>query len=82
MRREEKPTRCHCMLYRIYDKLNMFREILCPSSGALVYMYAIAACGVQCLAAGCRRSGAGQLGVRPGRGMLHDVSREFVILLS
>ena len=33
-------------------------------------MYAIAAYGVQCLAAGCRGSGAGQPGVRPGRGML------------
>ena len=35
-------------------------------------MYAIAAYGVQCLAAGCRGSGAGQPGVRPGRGMLHE----------
>ena len=38
-------------------------------------MYAIAAYGVQCLAAGCRRSGAGQRDVRPGRGMLHDYRR-------
>ena len=30
-------------------------------------MYAIAAYGVQCLAAGCRGSGTGQQGVRPGR---------------
>ena len=60
MRREEKPTRCHCMLYCIYDTLNMFRALLCPSSGALDSMYAIASYGVQCLAAGCRRSGAGQ----------------------
>ena len=30
-------------------------------------MYAIDAYGVQCLAAGCRESGAGQQGVRPGR---------------
>ena len=82
MRREEKLTRCHCMLYCIYDTLNMFRELLCPSSGALDYMHAIAAYDVQCLATGCRESCAGQLGVRPGRGMLHDVSREFVILLS
>ena len=29
-------------------------------------MYAIGAYGVQCLAAGCRGSGAGQQGVRPG----------------
>ena len=49
----------------------MFRALLCPSSGALGYMCVIAACGVQCLAAGCRGSGAGQQGVRPGRGMLH-----------
>ena len=32
----------------------------------------ITAYGVQCLVAGCRGSGAGQQGVRPGRGMLHD----------
>ena len=59
MRREEKPTGFHCMLYCIYDTLNMFRALLCPSSGALDYMYAIAAYGVQCLAAGCRGSAAG-----------------------
>ena len=34
MRREEKPTRCRYMLYCIYDTLNMFRALLCPSSGA------------------------------------------------
>jgi len=50
----------------------MFRALICPSSGAPDYMYVIAACGVQCLAAGCRGSGAGQQGVRPGRGTLHD----------
>ena len=61
------------MLYCTYDMLNMFRALLCPSSGFLDYMYVIAANGVQCLAAGCRGSGAGQQGVRPGRGMLHFV---------
>ena len=70
MRREEKPTRCHCMFYCAYDTLNLFRALLCPSSGAIDYRYAIAAYGVQCLAAGCRRSGAGQQDVRPGRGMM------------
>jgi hypothetical protein len=40
----------------------MFQAILCPSAGALDYMYAIAAYGVQCLAAGFRGSGAGQQG--------------------
>ena len=35
-------------------------------------MCVITAYGVQCLVAGCRGSGAGQQGVRPGRGMLHD----------
>ena len=35
MRREEKPTRCHCKFYCIYDTLNMFRALLCPLSGAL-----------------------------------------------
>jgi len=46
VRREEKPTRCHCMLYCTYDTLNMFQALLCPSSGALDYMYAVAAYGV------------------------------------
>ena len=55
-----------------YDTLNMFRALLCPSSGALDYMYAIAAYGEQCLAAGCRGSGEGQQVMCPGRGMLHD----------
>ena len=53
----------------------MFRALLCPSSGALDYMCVIVADGVQCLIAGCRGSGAGQQGVRPGRGMLHEVPR-------
>ena len=47
MRREEKPTRCHCILYCTY-MLIMFRALLCPSSGALDYMCIIAAYGVQC----------------------------------
>ena len=32
------------MLYCTYDTLNMFQALLCPSSGALDYMYAIAGC--------------------------------------
>ena len=35
-------------------------------------MCVFAAYGVPCSAAVCRRSGGGQQGVRPGRGMLHD----------
>ena len=37
MRREEKPTRCHWMLYCTFDMLNMFRALLCPLSGARDY---------------------------------------------
>jgi len=48
------------MVYGNYDMLNMFRALLCPSSGSLDYMCVIAAYGVQCLVAGCRGSGAGQ----------------------
>ena len=33
-RRDEKATRCHSMIYSTYDTLNMFRELLCPSSRA------------------------------------------------
>ena len=59
MRKEEKPTRCHRMLYCTYDTLNMLRPLLYPSSGALDYMCVITAYGVQwlsrvrCRAAGC-----------------------------
>ena len=48
MRKEEKPTRCHWMLYCTYDILNMFRALLCPSSRARDYMCFITAYGVQC----------------------------------
>jgi hypothetical protein len=70
MRREEKPTRCHWMLYCTNDTLNMFRALLCPSPGARDYMCVITAYGVQCLVACCRGSGAGQPAMRFGRGML------------
>jgi hypothetical protein len=51
MRRVEKPTRCHWMVYCTYDMLNMFRAILCPSSGARDCMCVITAYGVWCF--GC-----------------------------
>ena len=60
------------MVYCTYNMLNMFRALLCPSSGARDYMCVVIACGVQCLVTGCRVSGAGQQAVSPGRGMLHD----------
>jgi len=73
MRREEKPTRCHWIVYFTYDMLNMFPALIRPSSGARDNMCVITAYGVQCLVAGCRGSGAGQQAVRPGRGLLHDL---------
>jgi len=54
----------------------MFRALLCQSSGARDYMCVITAYGVQSLVAGCRRLGAGQQAMRPGRGMLHDVQQQ------
>ena len=69
------------MFYCTYDMLNMFRALLCPSSGALDYMCVIAAYGVQCLAAGCRGSGAGQQAIRPEKGMLHDYRRATSLFL-
>ena len=46
--------------------LNMFRALLCPSSRARDYVCVINAYGMQCLG-GCRRSGAGEQAMRPGR---------------
>jgi len=60
------------MVYWTYNMLNMFRVLLCPSSGARDYMCVITAYGVQFLVAGCRVSGAEQQAMRPGGGMLHD----------
>ena len=75
MRREEKSTRCHWMVYCTYNMLNMFRALLSPSSRARDYMCVITAYGVQCLVAGCRGSGAEQQAMCTGGGMLHDFSR-------
>jgi hypothetical protein len=35
---EEEPTGCFLVFYYTYDRLNMFREALCPSSGAHEYI--------------------------------------------
>ena len=51
MRREEKPTGRHWMVYFTYNMLNVFRGLLCPPSGAQHYMCVITTYGVQCL--GC-----------------------------
>ena len=48
------------MVYCTYNMLNMFRALLCPSSGARDYMCVVTAYGVQCFVAGCRESSAGQ----------------------
>ena len=34
---EYKPTRCHLLFYCTSCRLNMFRALLCPSSGARDY---------------------------------------------
>jgi hypothetical protein len=35
---EEEPTRCYLVFYYTYERLNMFRAALCPSSGAHDYI--------------------------------------------
>ena len=55
VRREEKPTRCHWMLYCTHDTLNVFRVLLCPSSGARDYMCVIYR--LWCAVLGCWLSG-------------------------
>ena len=74
MRRVENPTRYHWMLYCTYYMLNMFRALLCSSSGAPDYMCVITSYGVQFLVAGCRGSGVGQQALRPARGCCTTVS--------
>ena len=34
---EQKPTRCHLLFYCTSYRLNMFRALLCPSTGARDY---------------------------------------------
>jgi len=53
-------------LYCTYNMLNMFRALLCPSSGARDYMCITTAYNVQCLVAGCQESGAEQQLMCPG----------------
>jgi hypothetical protein len=38
MKEEEEPTRCYLEFYYTYERLNMFRAALCPSSGAHDYI--------------------------------------------
>jgi hypothetical protein len=55
------------MVYCTYNLLNMFRALICPSSGARDYTCVITACGVcNVFVAGGRRSCAGQQAMRPG----------------
>jgi hypothetical protein len=35
---EKEPTRCYLVFYYIYERLNMFRAALYPSSGAHDYV--------------------------------------------
>ena len=43
------PTRCNRVFYcRSCCLLNMFRALLCPSSGAQEYYTVVAACGISC----------------------------------
>jgi len=35
--KNKNPTRCHLLFYCASDRLNMFRALLCPSSGARDY---------------------------------------------
>ena len=70
MRREEKPTRRHWMVYCTYNLLNMFRALLCPSSEARDYMCFITACSVQCLGCWLSEVRCRQQAMRPEWGML------------
>jgi len=54
------------MLYGTYNLLNMFRALICSSSGALDYTCVIAAYGFNVLVAGDRLLGAEQQAMRPG----------------
>ena len=54
---------------------------LCPSSGARDYTMLLRPMLCYALAAGCRGSGAGQQGVRPGWGILLDCSRTKSLIL-
>ena len=54
------------MVYCNYDMLNMFRALLCPSSGAIDYKCVLVAYGVQCLGADlsgfrCRAAGCASM---------------------
>ena len=79
--REENQLEVTVGFIALMIRSTFFRALLCPSSGALDYMYDIAFSGVQCLTAGCRGSGAGQQAMCPERRMLHDCSRATSLFL-
>jgi len=49
-----------------YNLLNIFRALICPSSGARDYTCVLPHMECNALVAGGRRSGAGQQAMRPG----------------
>ena len=71
MCREENQLDVTVCFIAFMIRTTCFSHLYAHHQELYYYMYATAAYGVQCLAAGCRGSGAGQQGVRPGRGMLY-----------
>jgi hypothetical protein len=69
--REEKPIKCHWMVYCTYNMLNMFRAILWSSSGSRDYMWFLPSmvCSAWLLVIG---SGTEQLAKSPEKGIFLD----------
>ena len=76
MRKEEKQTRCHWMVYCTYNMLIMFRALLCPSWGARDYVL-LPPMVCDALVVCCWRSGAGQPAMRSGWGTLLEQHPSF-----
>ena len=72
-RREEKPTRCHWMVYCIYNMLNMFGHFYAHHQKLETICVLLPPMVCSALVAGCR-SQVQQQAVRPGRGMLQHPS--------
>jgi len=74
--KRENPTRCYTIVYWTYDPLNMFRALLCPSSGAQectgdYSMWHITLCLKM-----VRWSGVGLRAIHPGWRVLLDTVRQ------
>ena len=77
MRREENPTRCHWMVYALIIRATCFGHLYAHHQELKTICVLLPPMVCDALVAGCRRSGAGQMAMHPGWGMLLEQHPSF-----